>query len=358
MVTRSAPNHAYVSQRSIYDERYEAGRYDHRSAVPVLTAERQALRAAMDRAIRSNPGAERVSLFDFGYGTGWVTNELIAGYAREYTAAEDLRVVACDVSSVGLMKAQEALCRAGFAPEEPPRWAPDSNSGYIAGSVRKAEASLTVEVVFVHACEGESPEVMSQLAVKANDGAPYLLTTSWYSGLGHIPGKELRREYFYRLGDLTAPDGEMVLAVSATGDLIELQPEWSEKLARGDIGNFPVEMVGDVVYDTELGQPNFYHVFGTELNEYMSASTRKKQHWWVEGIRYPGEEFGSQEAERANYELVCKANENKRARDQDQDGNRVREWGEDDYREFHTVAARRSLMKPYEQLAVRPESSL
>ena len=102
------------------------------------------------------------------------------------------------------------------------------------------------------------------------------------------------------------------------------------------------------MYDTELGQPNFYHVFGTELNEYMSASTRKKQHWWVEGKRYPGEEFGSQEAERANYELVCKANENKRARDQDQDGNR----------EFHTVAARRSPMKPYEQLAVRPESSL
>ena len=358
MVTRSAPNQAYVSQRSIYDERYEAGRYDDRSAVPVLTAEREALRAAMDRAIRSNPDAARVSLFDFGYGTGRVTNELIVGYARNYTAAKDLRVVAYDVSSVGLMKAQEALCRAGFAPEEPPRWAPDSNSGYIAGSVRKAEVSRTVEVVFVHACEGDPAEVMSQLAMKANGGAPYLLTTSWYSGLGHIPGKELRREYFYRLGDLTAPDGEMVLAMSGTGDLIELQPEWSGKLARGDIGNFPVEMAGDVVYDTELGQPNFYHVFGTELNEYMSASTRKKQHWWVEGIRYPGEEFGSQEAEQANYELVCKANENKRARDQDQDGNRVREWGKDDYQEFHTVAARRSPMKPYEQLAVRPESSL
>ena len=28
MVTRSARNHAYVSQRSIYDERYEAGQYD------------------------------------------------------------------------------------------------------------------------------------------------------------------------------------------------------------------------------------------------------------------------------------------------------------------------------------------
>jgi len=355
MVSSSARNHAYVSQRAIYDERYEAGQYDHRSAVPVLTAERAALCAAMDRAIRSNPDAERVSLFDFGYGTGRVTNELITGYARECTAAKDLLVVAYDVSSVGLIKAQQALCRAGFVSKETSGWRSDSTAGYIAGSVHKVEADLTVEVVFVHAYEGEPPEVMSQLAMKANGGVPYLLTTSWYSGLGHIPGENLRREYFYRLGDLTAPDGELVLAVSATGDLIELQPEWPENLA---IGDFPVEGPGDVVYDTELGQPNFYHVFGTELNGYMSAITRRRQHWWVEGIRYPGEEFGSREAEQANYELVCKANEDKRARDQDQDGNRVGEWDEDDYREFHTVAVRRSPVKPYEQLAARPESSL
>jgi hypothetical protein len=127
------------------------------------------------------------------------------------------------------------------------------------------------------------------------------------------------------------------LAVSATGDLAELQPEWSKKLKRGEIGDFPVEMAGDVVYDTELGQPNFYHVFGTELNEYMSAISEGR-HWWVEGIRYPGEEFASEEAEQANYELVRKANEAKRNRD----------WDEADYREFHTVAARRSPMKPYE----------
>jgi hypothetical protein len=352
MVTRSARNHAYLSQRSIYDERYKAGRYDLRSAVPVLRAEREALRVALDRAIRSNPEAARVSLFDFGYGTGRVTNELITGYADECTAAKDLRVVAYDVSSVGLMKAQEALCRAGFASEEPFAWIPDSTSGYIAGSVCKDEANLTVTVVFVHAFEDESPEVMSQLALKANNGDPYLLTTSWYSGLGHIPGEKLRREYFYRLGELTAWEGEIVLAVSATGDLIELQPEWSEKLASGAIGDFPVEMPGDVVYDTELGQPNFYHVFGAELNDYMSAIIRDGQHWWVEGIRYPGEEFESEDAEKANYELVCKANEAKRV------GNRVQEWDENDYREFHTVAARRSPMEPYEQLAAWPESSL
>jgi hypothetical protein len=337
MATRSARNHSYVSQRSIYDERYAAGRYDHRSAVPVLTAERAALRAAMNRTIHSNPDAARISLLDFGYGTGRVTNELITGYAREYTVAKNLRVVAYDVSSVGLRKAQEALCGAGFASKKPFAWMPDSTTGYIAGSVYKGEADRTVTVVFVHACEGESPEAMSQLALLANGGDPYLLTTSWYSGLGHVPGENLRREYFYRLGALTAWDGEIVLAVSATGDLAELQPEWSKKLASGATGDFPVEMPGDVVYDTELGQPNFYHVFSTELNGYMSAISEGR-HWWVEGIRYPGEEFASEEAEQANYELVRKANEAKRNRD----------WDEADYREFHTVAARRSPMKPYE----------
>jgi hypothetical protein len=124
---------------SIYDERYKVGQYDNRSAVPVLTAERAVLRATMGRAIHSNPKAKRISLFDFGFGTGRVTNELITGYAREYPTAKDLRVVAYDVSSVGLMKAQEALCQAGFAPEEPFEWAPNSTSGYIAGPCVKTK---------------------------------------------------------------------------------------------------------------------------------------------------------------------------------------------------------------------------
>ena len=48
------------------------------------------------------------------------------------------------------------------------------------------------------------------------------------------------------------------------------------------------------------------------------------------------------------YEFVRKANEAKRDR----------KWDQADYREFHTMAARRSPMKPYEWLAARPESSL
>jgi hypothetical protein len=91
---------AYMPQRSIYDQRYEAGRYDQRSAVRVLTAEREALRHAMDRAVESNRGARRINLFDFGYGTGRVTNEFIGSYVSQYAASgNDLLVVAYDVSS-------------------------------------------------------------------------------------------------------------------------------------------------------------------------------------------------------------------------------------------------------------------
>ena len=55
MVTALTFRNAYVSQRAIYDERYGVGRYDRRSAVHVLTAERQALRHAANRTLKSNP---------------------------------------------------------------------------------------------------------------------------------------------------------------------------------------------------------------------------------------------------------------------------------------------------------------
>ena len=114
---------------------------------------------------------------------------------------------------------------------------------------------------------------MRRLALRASGREKYLLTTSWYSGLGHIPGEGLRREYFHQLGRLTSRYGEMVISVSATGDLAELQPEFSERLANGITGGFPIQAPGDVVYETELGQSNFYHVFGAELNDHMRAIT-------------------------------------------------------------------------------------
>jgi hypothetical protein len=328
---------AYVSQRSIYDQRYEAGHYDQRSAVRVLTAEREALRHAVDRALRSNRRTRRINLFDFGYGTGRVTNEFLGSYASQYAvSAKDLQVVAYDVSSAGLMKAKEALCSDGFALDEPMTWAPDSTAGYIAGRVSRTEAGVTITVVFVHGQEDEHPRVMRKLALTANDGEKYHLTTSWYSGLGHIPDESLRRAYFRQLGKLTSRRGEMVMSMSATGDLAELQREFAERLARGIVDGFPIQAPGDVVYETELGQPNFCHMFGVELNDHMRAITGWRQHWWVEGVRYPDEEFSSYEAERANYRRVLKANDRKRDRI----------WEAADYREFHTVAAFRSPLDP------------
>jgi hypothetical protein len=328
---------AHVSQRSIYDQRYEAGHYDQRSAVRVLTAEREALRHAMDRALRSNRRARRINLFDFGYGTGRVTNEFLGSYASRYAApGKDLRVVAYDVSSAGLVKAKEALCSEGFTMDGPITWEPDGKIGYIAGCVSKRDAKVTITVVFVHGHEDQHPSVMRRLALTASDGEKFHLTASWYSGLGHIPGESLRREYFRQLGKLASRRGEMVMSMSATGDLSELQPEFSDRLANGATEGFPIQAPGDLIYQTELGQPNYFHVFGTDLNDHMKAITGRGQHWWVEGIRYPDEEFAFREAEQANYRRVREANDSKRGRI----------WDADDYREFHTVAAFRSPLDP------------
>ena len=141
MVAELTFRNAYVSQRAIYDERYEVGRYDRRSAVHVLTAERQALRHAANRALKSKPKTRTISLFDFGYGTGRVTNEFIGSYVNRYSAlGKDLRVVAYDVSSAGLMKAKEALCSKGFASDGPITWTPEDTAGYIAGRLSKKKS--------------------------------------------------------------------------------------------------------------------------------------------------------------------------------------------------------------------------
>ena len=161
MVAENTFKNAYVSQRAIYDERYEVGRYDHRSAVRVLTAERDALGEAMDRVLKMHRTVRRINLFDFGYGTGRVTNEFIGSYVHNYAGArKDLRVVAYDVSSAGLRKAKEALYADGFKPVGPICWLPGHPAGYIAGRVAKTEAGITITVVFVHGHESKDPSVM------------------------------------------------------------------------------------------------------------------------------------------------------------------------------------------------------
>jgi hypothetical protein len=337
VITKLAHGGANLSQRSIYDERYSVGMYDRRSPVRVLTAERDALNRAMQRAAISHPYRQRISLFDFSHGSGRVINDWLEGQTRRHLEAlHDLRVVAYDVSSVGLRKAQETLRATGYEPVGPLRWEPQAARGYIAGTVCKRESGRSTSVVFVHGCEGQPPEVMRQLALAANDEEPYMLTTSWRSGLGHIPAKVSGGNISGSSASLLRRSVKWSCASPRPGDLVEMQPEWSRRLAIGDTGGFPVERQGDLVYLTELGQPNFYHVFDTELNDYMRSITAAGQHWWIEGIRYPGEEFTSREAEQANYRLVRRANKGKRGR----------VWSTADYREFHTIAAFRSPIGP------------
>jgi hypothetical protein len=344
MIAALAFKNGYVSQREIYDKRYEVGDYDRRSHVHVLAAEREALCHAVARAIASDPEARTISLFDFGYGTGRVTNEYIETYVKQYPAGRDLRVIAYDVSSAGLKKACDRLCSKGFAPDAPMNWDPAATTGYIAGRISKTMSGVTITVVFVHGHEAQHPRVMRALALQANSGRRCMITTSWYSGIGHIPGDRTRRDYFRQLGKLTARRGEMVISVSATGDLIELQPEFAERLKTGQTDGFPINEPGDLVYETEIGQSNFYHVFSTELNDHIRAITGWRQHWWVEGIRYPGEEFGCKPDERTNYRRVLKANRAK--------GDRT--WAAGDYQEFHTVAAFRSAHRPGPFAAATP----
>ena len=240
MIAAVGFKNAYVSQREIYDERYDVGDYDRRSHVHVLAAEREALCHAVARAIASDPDARTISLFDFGYGTGRVTNEFIEKFVAKYGAGRDLRVIAYDVSSAGLQKACGRLCSADFVPDGPMTWNPAATTGYIAGSISKTMSGVTITVVFVHGHEDQHPKVMRALALQANGGRRCLVTTSWYSGIGHIPGNRLRREYFRQLGRLTARRGEMVISVSATGDLTELQPEFAERLKTGQTDGFPL----------------------------------------------------------------------------------------------------------------------
>jgi hypothetical protein len=158
VVTKLARGRANLSQRLIYDERYSAGLYDRRSPVNVLTAEREALKKAMRRAAISHPYSQRISLFDFSYGSGRVINDWLDGRAHRHVESwHDLRIVAYDVSSVGLRRAQEGLCAAGYEPVGRVRWEPRAIRGYIAGTVCKRESGHSTSVVFVHGCEGQLP---------------------------------------------------------------------------------------------------------------------------------------------------------------------------------------------------------
>ena len=322
------------TQRAIYDQRYAGTGYDQRSAVPVLTAERSALRRAVERAIATTAGDHTpITLFDFGFGTGRVTNEFLVSFPERYgSIGRDLRVIAYDVSAVGLRKAEEELrWQHRFEASSEIKWDDGASEGYVAGSLERNVQGIKLSIVFIHGNETESPAAICRL-VRATIEGPALITTSWYSCLGHIPGRDRRTQFFRMLDRVTDPRGELLVAPSVSGDLLEAQAEWAEKLQRGDVGDHPIEIPGDVMYETELRGLNFWHVFSTDLDELIRKVRRRSQRAWIEALRMPGPEFDSAADEQANYRQVQLFNLAKQRR----------RWRLGDYRRVHTAVAVRS----------------
>jgi hypothetical protein len=292
------------------------------------------LRRAVDRAIATTAGDRTpITLFDFGFGTGRVTNEFVAGFTERYGHhGRGLRVIAYDISAVGLRKAEEELkWRHQFEAPSEIKWDDEASTGYVAGSLERDVRGTKLNVVFVHGNEAESPANISRLVRAANNG-PALITTSWYSGLGHIPGRDRRTDFVRMLDRVTDLRGELLIAPSVSGDLVEAQAEWAEKLRSGDVGDYPIEVPGDVMYETELQDLNFWHVFSTDLEELIRRVCRRRQRAWIEALRMPGPEFRSLADEQENYRQTQLFNLSKRRRP----------WRHSDYRRVHTAVAVRS----------------
>lgn len=317
------------SQEAIYDERYRHAAYDGRSSVRVLTAESTALWNAVERAIEGN-AHQPVTLLDFGYGTGRVTNEFVLEFRKRHSIG--LAVVAYDVSTVGLRKAVDELTGQGFDGGEALDWHQRAGTGHVVGSMRTGSGDAALTVTFVHGSEADDPATVRSLLLEANREQPYLLVTSWYSGLGHIFPSDLRRRFFAALDDLTLPTGELLVAVAAAGDLQDAQDHSAQLLADGAVGDLPIESQADVLYRTELDQDNYWHVFGDDLVQVMQTMCRTGQKTWIEAIRMPDDEFETVEAEHFNYAQVKAFNRRMIGTP----------WSSEDYRRVHTVAAIRS----------------
>lgn len=322
-----------LSQREIYDRRYAEDGYDTRSVVSVLTAEAVALGSAAERATQANLGAGALSLLDYGYGTGRVTNEFALAYPYSPEAREDLRVTAYDVSRVGLRKAIQRLKLEGFVPEKSEEQTPSCSRKL--ASLRKPINNTVVTFNFILGDEEAPPAAVQATLLEANNSEPYTITSSWYGSVSHTAGLLARQSLFKMLGSATAPDGEMVISVSSTGDLQEDQEIWASRLQQGDTQGFPIEMAGDVMYETEIsGLMNYYHLFGIDFMDCMQQTlTHPDQACWVEAVRFPDEEFMTKAEEEANYKKVVRFNESKRGM----------VWEALDYSKLHTVVGFRSM---------------
>lgn len=323
-----------MNQRSIYDLRYSDGGYDVRSAVRVLTTEADALRSAALRAADSVGDAVTLAIFDFGYGTGRVTNEFALAFPADLGGRGlDLHVIAYDVSAAGLNKAALKLTKDhGFGIRRDLGFDTTADRGYVAGSIQRMIENATVTITFVHGNEAEDSNAVRDLIRRVQGGAGVSLTTSWYSALSHIPGSAARASFFRMLSDVTDPRGELLVAPSVSGDLVDLQEYWRKRRLADDVAGYPIEADGDVIYETELSQSNFWHVFGEDLWELLAANVEPDQTAWLEAIRLPGDEFESAAEEQANCRHTRAFNRRMGRR----------RWQPEDYRQVHTAVAIRS----------------
>jgi hypothetical protein len=327
---------AVINQSKIYDQRYTEDGYDNRSAVRVLTSEQLALANAMNRAIISQPDKSVLSLLDYGYGTGRVTNEFILNPIALEGHKGDLRVVAYDVSRVGLEKAISTLRQHGFEGPKIKSLNKSHIKRHVMGHLSRTTNGATTTCYFVLGHENDPLANVKRYLTEANFGEPFTLTSSWYSGIGHTPGREARLSIFRMLGEVTHPQGEVVITISATGDPVDgWQQIWHDRLGHSNIGESPLKEPGDMLYETEIpGLFNFYHVYSTDFIECMEATRTKQssQRCWVESIRFPGPEFASSAEEQTNYVKVDAFNQLIRGR----------AWVADDFSKVHTVGGFRS----------------
>ena len=128
------------------------------------------------------------------------------------------------------------------------------------------------------------------------------------------------------------------MSMSATGDLAELQREFSERLASG-VDGFPIRRRA-----MSSTRPSSASRTSTTCSAPTStttcwAITGWRQHWWVEkgNQLFRTRSSFCKPDERTNYQRVIKANRLKRGRI----------WTAEDYQEFHTVAAFRSARLPH-----------
>ncbi|MET8798036.1 GNAT family N-acetyltransferase [Nocardia sp. NPDC004568] len=322
-----------ASPQEIYDRIYQRAESGSEPSAPVLTAELSALSGAVDRATASDPHAEMISLLDFGYGMGRVTVDFALNHSSLSGERKPLLILAYDVSGVGLAKSAALLRdRHGFA-----GWVSVQSepvSGYVMGELGRRVGGVDIVFRFVHGHENDSVEAVQQLILRANNGKKVTVTSSWGGSVGRTPGIRARARLFEALGSLTDPRGEMVIAVSSAGAMVDEARYWYAKLRKNDVDGYPIEEFGDVVYDTEIpGVVDFCHLFDSDLPQYMKiAQSRQNQRVWVEGIRHAGPEPDTAASEQEDHRKVTELNSAKT------DGL----WDYDDYVKFHTVVVFRS----------------